>query len=252
MATALLAPDQPVPDAVRNARRFAVYRNNVVVGLIDALSATYPAVDALLGEAFFRAAAREFVSAHPPRSPVLIAWGGAFADWISAFPPAASVPYIGDVARLEWAWSRAYNAADEAALPIAALAALRPEDIAGARVTLHGSLEVVASQFPAVSLWAATTGRAAPGKVDLGLGETALVMRPDAAVEVRAIDQGTAIFLGCLAAGETLGEAAGAAGGDQAVVAERIAGLFQHRLVVALEPSGPAEEAGTTEIRRPS
>lgn len=240
LARALLAPDRPAPRAVRNARRFAVYRNNVVVGLIDALADTYPAVGALVGEAFFRAAAREFALAHPPRSPVLIDWGGAFAGWIGAFPPAAGVPYLADVARLEWAWSRAYNAAEAVPVDIAALAALAPEDVAGCRVGLHPSLAIVASRFPVVSLWAEATERAAQTGLDLGASETALVVRPDAAVDVRRIDGGTAAFLECLAAGGTIGEAAAAAGGDEALLAGRLTGLFQHGLAATLTPSSPS------------
>ncbi|MEL6265584.1 MAG: DNA-binding domain-containing protein [Pseudomonadota bacterium] len=237
LASALLAPGRPVPDAVRQARRFAVYRNNVVVGLIDAIEATYPAVHALAGADFFRAAAREFVLAHPPESPVLIAWGGAFADWIATFPPAAGVPYLGDVARLEWAWNCAYNAAEAAPLDIAALAALPAETIADTRVALHPSLATVASPYPVVSLWAQATGRLERSALDLATGETALVVRPDAAVDVRTIDPGTAAFLDSLADGGSIAGAAAAAGGDEALLAERLAGLFQHRLAVALHPA---------------
>ncbi|MEM6677541.1 MAG: DNA-binding domain-containing protein [Pseudomonadota bacterium] len=235
-AHALLAPDQPVPEAVRRAQRFAVYRNNVVVGLIDALAATYPAIQALVGETFFRAAAREFVLAHPPRSAVLIEWGGAFPDWIATFPPAAGVAYLGDVARLEWAWNRAYNAAEAVPIPIDALAALPSESLGATAIALHPSVAIVPAGFPIVSLWAQATGRVEGTRLDLGQPEIALIARPEAAVEVRAIDPGTATFLQSLAAGAPIETAAMAAGGDEALLAERLAGLFQHGLAIALRP----------------
>lgn len=236
LAAALLLPKRPAPVAVKNARRFAVYRNNVAVGLIDALAATYPAVAALVGETFFRAAAREFALGNPPTSPVLINWGGAFPEWISAFPPAASVPYLGDVARLEWAWNEAYNAAEASPADIAALAALSPETVAKTRIALHPSLALVSSRFPVVSLWGQATGQTPPNQLDLATAETALIVRPEDTVEVRSIDHGTAAFLEKLIEGGTIANAAAAAGGDENILAERIAGLFQHRLATRLLP----------------
>jgi hypothetical protein len=83
------------------ARRFAVYRNNVMVSLIDALADSFPVTQALVGEEFFRAMAGVFARAHPPRSPVMAHYGDGFAGFIEDFQPAASLPYLADVARLE-------------------------------------------------------------------------------------------------------------------------------------------------------
>lgn len=239
-AAALLDPSRPPAASVTaDAGRFDVYRNNVVVSLVDALAATYPAVLALVGEAFFRAAARQFVRAHPPRSPVLIDYGRAFPAWIAAFRPATSVPYLGDVARLEWAWSRAYNAADALCRGADALAALPPDRLAEARLSLHPAVRVVASQFPVVSLWAESTGREARSRLDLGCAETALVSRPRTIVEVRRIDAATTAFLDAVGRGLLLGEAAGQAAGSAGFdLEEQIGGLFGHGLVIGVDDSG--------------
>ena len=248
-AAALLDPSRTAPGVEADACRFSVYRNNVVAGLIDALAATYPAVLALVGEAFFRAAAGEFVRAHPPGSPVLIDYGGALPGWIAGFPPAARVPYLGDVARLEWAWSRAYNAADAAPLGAEALAGVPPDRLAEARLILHPSATVVVSRHPAVSLWGQATGREDRSRLDLRTAETALVSRPREAVEVRRIDTATASFLSGLGHGMPLGRAvehaAGCAGFD---LAAEIAGVFAKGLVVGVEhacsrASRPGERA---------
>ena len=74
---ALLQPDAPVPQNVVDPKgriapkRFAVYRNNVTVSLVEALKATFPAVVALVGEAFFAEMARQFVRKTPPQSPLM-------------------------------------------------------------------------------------------------------------------------------------------------------------------------------------
>lgn len=238
LAAALLAPDRPAPQAVADPRRFAVYRNNVFVGLIDAIAATYPAVLALVGEEFFRAAAREFVMQHPPESPILIAHGGLFPEWIEAFPPAASVPYLGDVARLEWAWNRGYNAADADPMDAAKLTDLPPEQIVASCVTLHPSFATVASPYPVVSLWAQATRRVEPVELDLSKPENALIVRPHEVVDVRAISPVMMAFLQALAGGATIGEASEVPEADQDLISECLIGLFQLGLAVGLVARG--------------
>ncbi|MEM6663457.1 MAG: DNA-binding domain-containing protein [Pseudomonadota bacterium] len=242
IAAALLAPETPAPRAVAEPRRFAVYRNNVVVGLIDAIAATYPAVLSLVGEDFFRAAAREFVLAHPPGSPVLIEYGGAFPDWIAAFPPAAGVPYLGDVARLEWAWNRAYNAADAQVLDGGALAELTPEEMTASRVVFHPSMALISSPFPVVSLWAQATRRVPATDLDLAAAETGLIVRPREQVDVRAVSPAMAAFLQDLRQGAAVGSALTGLNSDQALLAECLSGLFQLGLVVSLQAEDGAAD----------
>ncbi len=213
--------------------RFAVHRNNVVAGLIAALAETYPAVERLVGSDFFRATAGVFVRAHPPTSPVLLSWGGEFGPWLERFPPAARLPWLADVARLEWARAEAFHAADAEPLGIAALADIAPARLDGARLTLHPSVRLVLSRFPVASLWADVTGARAGG-VDMGRAETALVARPREAVEVSAPEPAAAAFLAALGRGRPLGTVAAAiaAAHPGFDLAAQIAALFAAGLVV--------------------
>lgn len=83
-AAALLDPERPTPSGIIGPdgdvcpKRFAVYRNNVVVGLTEILKAAYPAARRLVGEEFFDAMAGIYVRAEPPRSPILLEYGGLF------------------------------------------------------------------------------------------------------------------------------------------------------------------------------
>jgi len=94
-AEALRDPSKPLPMGLvsQNShgleQRFAVYRNNVAIGLIEALEARFPVVRRLVGEEFFTAMARVFVQAHPPRSPLLMIYGDSFPQFIAGFGPAA-------------------------------------------------------------------------------------------------------------------------------------------------------------------
>lgn len=199
------------------AKRFGVYRNNVVVGLVDALADSYPVVQMLVGEAFFRAMAGEFVRRSPPHSPVLAWYGDGFADFIASFEPAAGLPYLSDVARLEWLRVESWHAADANALPMDELAVLLAdaERLPTTRFALHPALRVLTSPHPVASLWAAHQQddvSAALAGIDMAQGEAALLLRPGLGVEIIPIDTVTADFVHRLQSGATLGEAAAQVG----------------------------------------
>jgi len=213
-AAALLDPSRPVPpgltgpDGQPSRKRFTVYRNNVVVGLIEALTANFPAVCRIVGEAFFHAMARAFVTLHPPASPILLDYGAGFPDFIATFEPAAPLSYLADVARIERAWIEAYHSREAGPLSPAAFAAVPVERVSDLRLELHPSLRIVRSGIPALTIWRMNVGDGVPGPVDLDAGgEDALVVRPAADVEVRAMPPGGAEFVRALACGGSLGEA---------------------------------------------
>ncbi|MEO5795830.1 MAG: DNA-binding domain-containing protein [Rhodoferax sp.] len=217
-AQALLDPAQACPGGLYAwngsdpAERFGIYRNNVVVSLVDALAQTFPVVQELVGEAFFRAMARLFVQAQPPRTRVMVWYGADFAAFVESFEPAASVPYLADVARLEMCRVRAYHAADAAAVaPEALQAALAdPQQLAQLQLQLHPSLQVVASQFAIVSLWAAHQGLLQVADVDPALPQTALVFRRGLEVDTLEISAAAGGFMAALQQGSSLLAAAGA------------------------------------------
>ena len=212
-AEALLATSAPVPLAVRGAarrkaeRRFAVYRNNVLAGLTSALAARFPVVQRLVGEEFFREMARLYVTREPPRSPLLMHYGETFAAFIDGFPPAAPIPYLGDIARLETARGRAYHAADAVPIDPTAFAALPPNRLAGMGVTLHPSVAIIASRHPIYSIWYANQDMDRYVPIAPWGPEAALVARPDLDVAVQRLPAGGAAFLTALSKGSTFAEA---------------------------------------------
>lgn len=243
LARALLAPDRPVPAGLAPAGRFAVYRNNVVVGLREALAAAYPAVRSIVGDDFFAAAAGVFVRQEPPRSPVLIHYGEGFPAFLQSFAPARRLPYLADVARLERAWLEAYHAADATPVAVDVLGALAGDRLAALRVALHPACRRVASPWPVVALWAANTGRGAHVAVDLDRAETALVLRPAEQVQVHVVDPGLAMLVRALAAGTRLGAAVEAAAAASAAFdpGPALGRLFALGAVSALDDSQPED-----------
>lgn len=258
-SAALKNADEEAPISVTGrpgenpAKRFGVYRNNVTVSLVEALISAFPVVHRLVGDDFFRAMARVYVGLHPPRSPLMFAYGENFPDFVSDFPPAASLPYLSDIARIEAAWRRAYHAADEKPLAIEAMAAVEQEKLPGLRLTLHPAVHVVRSRFPAVSIWLDNRGEERTGqRIDMSSAEDGLVTRPALDVEVRRLPSGGAAFIDALQSGATLEAAAGAGADDgrrsgaRFELSDHLVGLFQSGAVVSLNlatvvPSGSAE-----------
>jgi len=219
-AAALLDPDRPPPDGLTAwngsdpARRFAVYRNNGIVSLVDALADAFPVTQELVGEEFFRAMARVFAFAHPPSARLMAFYGNGFPDFIAAFPPAAAVSYLADVARLEYLRVLAYHAADaEPVSMVEMTAALADADaLPLLRLTLHPSLHVLSSDFAVASLWGAHQGVLALSEVVPDAPETALVLRNGLDVEVLRIAPADGVFIAALRDGAGLGAAAEAGG----------------------------------------
>ncbi len=216
-ASALLDPERATPALVSGPagkgalKRYNVYRNNVTVSLIDALAAVYPAVQRITGTDFFRARARFHVRASPPSSPLLFEYGRDFPAFIETYEFAQAMPWLADVARIERAWLDAYHAEDATPLSADALAAIPPEQLAGAVFTAHPAARVLRSPYAAVTIFAANRSDGAVGPIDAGMGEDALITRPDAEIIVRHLPEGGAVFLMSLMAGRPLGEAAAAA-----------------------------------------
>jgi hypothetical protein len=110
MSAALLAAD---PDAQRLPAEFftgahagavglRVHRNTALAAISNALRLSYAAIERLVGEEFFDRMAIEYARASPPGAPQLDTYGAGFADHIEDFPGTESLPYLAELARLDW------------------------------------------------------------------------------------------------------------------------------------------------------
>lgn len=216
-APALLDPDRAVPSSVSGPngkaarKRYAVYRNNVTVSLVNALAATFPATLHITGPDFFRAMARFHVRATPPTSPLLFEYGRDFPEFIEHYEYAQPIPWLADVARIERAWLDAYHAADAEPLAPRNLASVQPDRLADVALKPHPATRIVRSRFPAATIFAVSQTDGPSGRIEAMEPEDALVTRPKLEVIVRRLPAGGAVFLTCLIAGEPLGAAAAAA-----------------------------------------
>jgi hypothetical protein len=196
--------------AARAESGLAVYRNNMMSGLIRVVAARFPVVRRLLGEESFLESIRRFIVAEPPRSPLLLNYGDAFPQFLRSLGDDACIGYIADIAELEIARGKAYHAADAAPLPPQAFAAIPAERLAGLRLSLHPSASLMQSRFPIVSLWHASQ-EAGDATLRQWCPEAGLIARPMLEVEVWNLPPGGFAFLTALSRGAALAEAAEAA-----------------------------------------
>ena len=208
-AAALLDPGRPTPGFVVGPtgqsapKRFAVYRNNVAVSLTEALQTAFPVVRKLVGEAFFRAMAGEFLRQHPPQSRIMMLYGYEFADFLAGFPPVASLAYLPDVARLEQALRESYHAADATPIAPEVLGALPEATLLASRLTLAPALRLIRSSWPIHAIWRANTES---GPAPQPRAEDVLILRPDFDPIPHLLPQGSN-FIAALIGRATLAEA---------------------------------------------
>jgi hypothetical protein len=210
---ALLDPTLPTPAGLRvwngsdPAARFAIHRNHLRVSLTSALAQSYPVTRTLVGEPFFNAMAWQFIRQAPPRLPMLACHGAALPNFIDSFAPAATLPYLADVARLEWLRIEACHAADAVELPTASLTRQlqQPATLARLKITFQPSVRLLTSRHAVVSIWAAHQGRGDLRAVDPVLPESALILRPQLDVELIFVTGGVVSSLGKGIASASLG-----------------------------------------------
>lgn len=192
---------------------FAVYRNTVLRGCIDALQANFPAVTRLVGEAWFRAAAALYARDNLPQSPVLLTYGESFPEFLAHFPPAAELPYLAAVARIDRLWTETHVAADDDALEPADLAQLAPHDLAHTGLRLHpGTRWFWCDAHPVESLWRHNRHAASTAAAQIEWrAEGVLLTRQGGAVRYAALSREGAAFLDAAARGQSVEAAVGAA-----------------------------------------
>lgn len=185
---------------------FAVYRNTTIKGCIDALQANYPAVARIVGEEWFRAAAAVHARADLPREPTLLRYGSGFERFLAEFPPAAELPYLPGVARLDRYWGEAHAASDADALTGDDIGSHAAEQ-AGAMV-LRPHAAARWAWFDAQPIYTIWSRNRAPGPFDDSefewRGEGALIVRPRDEVRWFPLGADGCAFLDACAAGEPL------------------------------------------------
>lgn len=205
-----------VGDSIPADARLRVYRHHVNHSLCAALAATFPTVHALVGEGFFRGLAQGFMEQVLPVQPVLAEYGAGFPAFVATKEAARSLPYLSDIARLDWALNVAFHSPAGRRLAVADLAGIDPEQLPSLSIALPLGAALIGSQYPIDRIWNASQPGASADTVNLESGRADLMVlrRADDAAFI-VLNGGEAAFVAALAGGKSLEGAA-----EQAASAE--------------------------------
>jgi len=182
-----------IADGIPASQRLALHRNNTTILLTDALAATFNVVSRLVGDEFFAYAARGFIRAHPPKSPALFEYGQEFAEYLEAMPETAQLPYLGDVARLEWLVNDAFHANDKKPLPIEGMVFIEEDYYSRLVLEPHPAFRIINSPYPIGQIYHANKNDVTSTneyEIDLGSGGVCLaIMRPGVDVNFVEFDK---------------------------------------------------------------
>lgn len=185
-------------------QQITIYRNSIIGCMINALRQTYPVCDQLVGDQFFDAMATQFIYQQPSQSPDLGDYGAPFADFISAFKPTAELPYLADIARLEWAWKQAFSAVDHRGLDLQAvaqlLAQLDEQQQQILRFQLPPGSSLIESAYPIAKIWQMNQDDDdSDGAIDLSAGgDKLLVWRQDFDMRIDRLNSAQWRFLSAI------------------------------------------------------
>ena len=236
----VLDATKPAPDYLEGphqrpvGNRFNVYRNNVVLGLSNALAESFPVIRKLLGDENFYSLAKIYVRAHPPKTPLMMYYGADFGQFLKLLSPLAHLPYLGDVALFEQYRRESYHSAEAPPINPAALERIAEANLANTRLRLHPSMRIIISPYPILSIWRYNmTDDQSPLPA---MGEQVLIARPFAEVEMRQLPAGAVQFLIGLNSGATLERsiALGTQTAPDFDVAAQISGLLAANLIVEI------------------
>lgn len=155
-----LTTDHAMPT---RARGLASYQSNAHMLAERVLVAAYPVVTAILSPDSMGQLARALWHRHPPVRGDLARWGADLPGFIAASPQLAELPWLADVARIEWALHAAATAAnvadgvtDQSGLPasadLASLALLTTHDPDQLTLTLAAGTTCLALDWTATRI----------------------------------------------------------------------------------------------------
>ncbi len=214
--------------------RIQIYRNMVFNTFTDVLKTSYPSVLRLIGSDCFDGLAARYIAQVPSVSGNLQDYGRAFPEFLATTAETAMLPYLPDVARLEWLRQEVYLAPDAKPAAMEWLVLLTEDELAKSMIELHPSIRLLNSQFPVVDIWRFCQD-SAPQQLHLDDGgQTALAWRSEHQIAILAVAPEVHRFVTELLADRALEDAihAALATAPEFNLASTLQLLLQHGLVV--------------------
>lgn len=231
-------------DEGRNQALLSIYRATSIANATAAMRLAYPVCRLITGDDYFDALARRYRAACPSRDGDLNRYGDRFAAFLDGFEPVRALPYLPDVARLEWSVHVATMAADARPAGGELFAGLAPDALAALRLRMTPGFALHASRWPVADIWLQhQAGAGGPLDLDLDRPQHAVVWREGYRVRVSALESAKHALWRALVDGAPLGEAWAAASATDphfdlaAAIAQALAGGWLHQAVTRGAPT---------------
>lgn len=214
-----------LPAAVDADSRLAVYRDGYPARIVEALGDAYPAIANICGEGSFANLTRRYLRDCDVSRSSLNDIGRQFAGHCERDPLAERLPFLADLARLEWAVLRAFHSREVKSVDPAIFAVWDMADWERVAFAWQPSIAVLHSPWPILDLWLTRDTERTAIDVDLSNRPQAVaVHRRGLDVDCRLLSETEAAVLQSLLRGATLGSAMAIATTD--ADAEAVAAMF--------------------------
>ncbi|MBI3322462.1 MAG: putative DNA-binding domain-containing protein [Candidatus Omnitrophica bacterium] len=227
---------------VPGEERLGVYAEGYIVRMREALAEVYEAVEQVVGRETFAELAREYAACHPSRDYDLSKAGRQFPQFLAAHPTSRELPFLADLAALEWSVSEAFHSFEQPPMPTSQLADVPPGALGGIRIHFQPSVHRAHSAWPVLDIWEQRNRPREEVSVDLvDRPQRVLIYRQGVRVFCETMEPAQDDLLAGLLAGRTLGEACGDLlvdeGKGQVPISEWFAGWVQKGLITGVEPA---------------
>ena len=192
-----------------DAQRLQIYRNNIHISLREALSAVYPVLEKLVGTEFFRHLASHYIVAHPSDSGNIHTFGGELPAFVKDFPGLEGLPYLSDVAHMEWLYHEVFHAPPGQSSDLNALLEVTEDQLQKLRFDISPACRWLHSGYPVLNIWQANQDDSESDEIiNLDQGETwLLVLRNSSHIEFHTISRGIYALVNSLHLNNTFTEA---------------------------------------------
>ncbi|TDR76447.1 putative DNA-binding domain-containing protein [Paludibacterium purpuratum] len=228
------------PNGLDTGERLRIYRNMVINTQTGALQTSFPTVRRLVGEACFDGMAARYIAGAPSASGNLQAFGATFASFLACQAELTGLPYLRDVAALDWARLQSYLAADAAPIAASMLSDLSEEALSQCIFAFHPAIGLIESRFPLYDIWRfcqqdglSRLSLAAPA-------QSVLIWRSGTQISHYALAEDAGRFMRALLSGKPLAQAldATADAGERFDLASHLGLLLQNGLIAGFRIEG--------------
>lgn len=238
---AVVTPDAAIPAMLRApapiAGRLEIYRRHFREALVRHIAGRFPTIEWLVGSDRLRPLAEQFTRVAPPTAPCMAEYGAGFIAALKDEAVIRHLPYLGDVAELDWMLGDVSVAISKPALDISALAKFPANQLPDLGLHLQLGVRYLASAWPVDDLVRIRLSEQYPQTLDFAPMNVALeISGARGQFQIRRLDQPVMKFRAALARGATLGDAMsdGLATDPEFDVSLALATIFAEGLVVAV------------------